>query len=278
VLLGGAGLARVVPIVALVVPLFLLFRAASGSRQAAIRTARTLAVAAGMLVICGAWFYAGSGRFALSDSAGLHLYNRVVEEQGLIDLQGPATAAFVELYGSVPRRGIPHWDVVPVLGQHGLSYPEAEALMGQVAMEGLRSDPVAFFRYSARLSLRSYAAVPSMAAWAAATAPIAALESPVPVRLRVPSTQWWTVSQGAFRRLWSVLLWLPVLGLALLPFVRERLVFLAVLAIPAGYLFTTAQLEQFVPRYVVGVLPFALMLSTVPLAVPGWFIRSRQIA
>jgi hypothetical protein len=78
--------------------------------------------------------------------------------------------------------------------------------------------------------------------------------------------------------LWSVLLWLPVLGLALLPFVRERLVFLAVLAIPAGYLFTTAQLEQFVLRYVVGVLPFALMLSTVPLAVLGWFIRSRQIA
>jgi hypothetical protein len=32
-------------------------------------------------------------------------------------------------------------------------------------------------------------------------------------------------------------------GLLLLPFMKERLVFLALLAVPAGYLLTTAQVE-----------------------------------
>jgi hypothetical protein len=95
---------------------------------------------------CSAW--PGRCGFAIAGGAGLHLYNRVVTQQGLLNARGPATAMFLSRMGTLPLQDVAHWDVSPVLERQGLSYSEARSLMGAVAMEGLRSDPSGFLRYS----------------------------------------------------------------------------------------------------------------------------------
>lgn len=266
-LAGLAGLARVVPLVAIVVPMFLLYRSMTGTRDAAIRTARMMGAGLGLMALCASWHYANGGGFVIAGGAGLHLYNRVVTEQGLLNAREPATAVFLTRMGNRPLQDVAHWDVLPVLERQGMSYADARSLMGAVAMEGLRSDPTGFLRHSTIQSWKEYAAAPTLEPWPSGTEPIAALESPVPPGVRGGSNAWWSRSESVFRQLWRVLMWLPVLGLLLLPSMRERLVFLALLAVPAGYLFVTAQVEFFLDRYVAAVLPFALMLSTTPLSV-----------
>jgi hypothetical protein len=67
---------------------------------------------------------------------------------------------------------------------------------------------------------------------------------------------------------WRVLRWAPLLGVLLLPLLPgpARLTFLALLAVPAGYLFFGSLVEFFLERYVAAVMPFILVLTPTPVA------------
>jgi hypothetical protein len=265
-LAGWAGLARVVPLAVVALPLLLLHTARLGLRPALRRTVRTLLAATAIVATVAAWNFARSGTFAIANSWGLHLYDRVVTEQELIDRDGPATREFLQRIGQRPLEGVPFWEITPALERQGMTYAQTVSLLGGVALEGIHSAPVAFARYSLVLSLRQYWADPSRELWLSPFDRTPGLETPTPLAWRSTSLLWWNQFRGLYAAMWPVLLWATPLGLLALLLLRQRLVFLALLAVPMLFLLAISQLEQFVERFVLAVLPFVLMLVPAPLA------------
>ena len=69
---------------------------------------------------------------------------------------------------------------------------------------------------------------------------------------------------------------MPLAGLLFLAWLPGRLVFLALAAVPAGYLLAGAFADVFVPRYMIRVVPFALVLVPLPLAGLAGIWRHRE--
>jgi hypothetical protein len=272
-LIGWATLARVTPIAAMALPLFLV-HARSSVRETVRHTIRTLATAALVVIACLVWTGIQSGRFALTDSQGLHLYNRVVAEQFLIDRSGTSTRQLIEVLGHDLTRA-PQWEVLDELRHRGRSYASGESLMGAVAREGIRRDPWSFLRTSFALTWREYSARGHLEQWAdgAAGTNAPALLTVVPRRITEMTRPVWWLLESIFARVWFVLRWLPIAGLLVLPALRQPQLAVAVLAAAFGYLFASAQVEAFDDRYVVAVLPFLLML--VPAMAAPLLVRMR---
>jgi hypothetical protein len=266
---GMAGLARVVPLAAIVVPILLIHYSRVDRRSSIERSARVLGVAASIILLVATWNLVRGGSFSISTGTGLHLYNRVVTEQGLLDPDAPQTARLLALLGDRPLAGVPHWEIVEALEGRGLSWDEASQLMGDVAVAGIRHDPLAFELYALRLAWREYEAVPALELWATGDQPIASLESPFPSGWQSSSIAWLRQAERGFALVWPLILWMPLAGLLLLPLLQSRATFLAVLAVPFGYLLATAHVEYFLARFIVAVLPFALVLTPAPFAALG---------
>lgn len=273
---GCAALARVVPLLAIVLPVLLLRFDPLHRRSSILRAARIVSIAAVVMLVAASWNFIGSGSFALSGSTGHHLYNRVVTEQMLIDRGAPATTRFLAIVGDRPLAGVAHWDIRPLLEGSGLDYTEATRLMGDVALEGMRTRPAGFLAYSLALAWREYAAVPSLELAPIETDARADLESLMPAAVRGSPLLWWTAFEEVFRALWPVLLWMPIAGLLMVPWLPEPRMFLALFSVPAIYLVVTGHIEYFLDRYVVAVLPFALMLAPAPLAAIAELWRRRS--
>lgn len=275
VLAGWAALARVVPFAAVAAPVLLLFISHERiSRRAILRTARVLSAAAAVVVVAGGWIWHNSGTFAVANSQGLHLYNRAVTEQNLLNRDGSATQRFLALMDHRPLHGLAHWHVTPVLQEQGLAYGEMERLMGDVAWEGIRSRPGAFFSHSLGMVAREYRANPvsRFPMWASRTLPIPELENEPVLGVHIGSVLWRRDQDRVFATLLPALSLAPILGLMLLPWLAGRLVYLALFILPIGYLSASAFMEYFSARYVICVLPFMLILAPTPVAVlvAGW--------
>ena len=201
-------------------------------------------------------------RFGVTTSTGAHMYNRVVTEQGLLDRDGPATRELVSRVGDRPLQGLSHQDTRALMSE--LDDGEAMDLMGDAAREGMLSQPLQFELFSIRMAIREYAPTPSLEPWPSAVATTPRLESVVPTRFHGGSVLWWARLDHEWSALWPWLLWLPLAGLLALPLLRERLLFLALLALPLGYIFVNAHIEFFLPRYSAAVMPFLLMLAPAP--------------
>lgn len=264
-LVAWATLARMVPGPAMILPLLFVQLSTRGVRAAAFRTVRIVAMALAGVAAVAAWTFVNTGSFALSNGQGLHLYNRVVTEQGLLDHQGPATQSLRTRLGDRPLR-VPHWDISTTLLADGLSYLEIAGLLGEVAVEGLRTDAPAFVAYSFPLAWRNYRAAPTLQIEDSSDQALPAFKRSPPSSWRRFSSRWWLLFVSAFVILWPILSWAPVLGLVMLPLLRDRWRFAAVFAVPAGYLWATAHVEYFLDRYIVCVLPFALVLVLAPVA------------
>ena len=275
---GWAALARVVPLAAVALPLLLVHYARRGSWLAAARgTARVLLVAVGMVAMAGVWIYLGLLRpvedtrqepqFEIANSTGYHMFNRVVREQHLLNRDGPATR---ELISKVEPpldagRGV---GVSRRLRESGMSYEEIAHLQGRVAIEALRRYPVRFALYSAHMAWREYWSDPSthLPHWGAAPAPVASLDNRVRLGLNASSILWRQENDKIFNAIWPMLCWWPLAGLLFLPVLRSPFVVVAMLLVPAGYLYSASSVEFFLERHIVCVIPFALVLVPVPLA------------
>jgi hypothetical protein len=275
VLAGWAALARVVPFAAVAAPVLILFLSQDRvSRRAMLRTVRVLSVAAAVVAIAGGWIWYKSGTFAVANSQGFHLYNRAVTEQSLLNRDGPATRRFLALMDHRPLQGLPHWHVTPVLEEKGLAYGEMVRLMGDVAWEGIESRPGAFLIHSIGMVARQYRAnpLPQLPLWAHQTLPIPELENEPVLGIHRGALLWRRDQARLFTTLLPALSLAPILGVVLLPWLTGRPVYLALFVLPVGYLSASALLEYFSARYVIGVLPFMLILAPTPVAalVAGW--------
>jgi hypothetical protein len=279
-LVGGcfaafASLARIVVLPTLALPVLLLHLSEHGlCPRAFVRTLRLLAVPVVVVLLAAAWIWGHAGDFSISAYPGLHLYDRVVMEQELLDRDGAATRRFLSLVGERPLRGAGHWDVTPILLESGLSRDDAVRVLSDVAREGIRGHPGPFIRESLAIAWREYESNPllDIPPMRGADVPVVALENEPLLGFRAASIFWRHDVDRLFSALWPFLLWAPIAGLALLPLLRGRGTFLSLLVVPVVYLLACASGECFDQRYVAGVLPFALILAPAPLAalVEGW--------
>jgi 4-amino-4-deoxy-L-arabinose transferase-like glycosyltransferase len=266
---GFSGLLRVVPLAGLLPAAALLHLRRPGGLGWR-RLGLTVGTAAVVLAIPVAWYWARSGSASLTNSTGMHLFNRVVTEQRLLDESAPATRRLLAALGGQDPRGLPHWIVTGHSGLGGMEEREEDLLLGTVAWEGIRRNPLAFVLYTPGLLWRNWHGNPLEHRWipraGETEGPIPALESRPflpPGREQLQMREW---MEKVYRLGWPVVRWLAIGGLVIgLLHPRRDLTFaLAVTAV--GYLLVTALIEYHSPRYNVAVFPFVMALALLPVS------------
>lgn len=259
-LTGWAVTLRVVPLAALVPSLLMVYLVPHpivGFRRFRI----TLVSLVGVIMLPLLWFWICTGFPVLTSSTGLHLFNRVVTEQQLLDQNGPATRTLLNLQEGKDPRGIPHWEVLNGV----LDYNQKELLLRAVSLEGIRKDPWKFLGYTFPLAWRMFKA--DSFYWIPLWGDTASLHP----RLETPPVLGFTASSFAWRRsleevhhsLWPVICWAGVVGMLLAVFHPQRVLIFSIAWIPIGYLLSSASVEYFNARFNVAVAPFVAALSMV---------------
>lgn len=249
-LLGAAGLLRVVPALALApacgILLLLPWRDRKPRRLALMVTTACLLMAAPVL-----WFGIRSGRPALADSSALHLFNRVVAQQRLLDPSAAGTRTLLASLGGADPRGLSWWDAWSKLQSPDMPDSTFQALLGRVAWEGIRSDPVGFVGYVPALAWEELMSEPSTwtPRWGESKERQPTLEVPAPGPVTASGLAWRERTAAFARQAWPAIGWLALLGMAIAAWHPERLVVLALASVPAFYLLGTATLEAFDVRY-----------------------------
>jgi Dolichyl-phosphate-mannose-protein mannosyltransferase len=265
VLAGGAGTLRVVPIVALLPAFCLIYLS---DRRLQLRPlAITLTAAVVTLSIPLLWFWAKSGRPLLADSAGYHIFNRVIIEQQHLDEYGPATRELlVLLSGKDPRVFSDHSQVREQAKILELGWHKSELLMRQVALEGIYKNPWSYLAYTPYLAFRTLL-VPTnfLPPWPDTNQIEPVLENAPLLACTEASIAWRQTLDETNRVLWPTLCWLAIAGTLAGLAGRQRLLILALAWVPVGYLLASAAVENFCPRYNASVVPLVAILAMIPL-------------
>ena len=140
---GWAGTLRVVPLAALAPSICIIYLLPPTKRGLKL-AAKTLTVTVGFVVLPILWCWYKSGEPALTNSMGLHLFNRVVTEQKQLDENGAATKMLIDLLGGKDPKGVPHWQIREDTNIQKLGYFQQERLLRSVAIEGILKEPWAF--------------------------------------------------------------------------------------------------------------------------------------
>jgi len=275
--LGWSGTLRVVPLVGLapaVCAVLLWGAGAKYHRQLAVLAGAAIVVMISPIV----WFGVRTGRPALATSSGLHLYNRVLSEQKLIDEAGPATRKLRSLLaGKDPRAD--HWIVREQPGVRELGYKEQERLFRAVALEGIAKDRLGYAWYTLRLAWRDYVAptgwVPT---WYESPDPTPDLEDSPPVPFSASGLSWRWSQEELQATIWPILCWLALAGTLLGLVHPQRAIVAALACIPIGYLLASGAVEYFSPRYNAAIEPFVPALAVLALDRALWGALLRRLS
>jgi hypothetical protein len=268
-MLGWAALARIVPFAGGVPAVLAILIYGEPARAVAMRKSALVAGLVLMTIAAPAlWCGARSRDFALSSATGLHLYNRVVADQGLLDPNGAADSRLLRLLGPAPAIGAPHWEIEAALERKGVDKARAEALMRQAALEGIRRAPRKYIAYSFRQAWEQYFLDPDT------FMPYAAnpfdypddLEPPPLIGASANSLLWRQHLEDAFAVAWRFVPWIGLASVPLIPLLEEREILLGLALVPAGYLVATAFVEYLLSRYNAAIVPFVVMLAGAALA------------
>ena len=209
------------------------------------------------------WFEINDGRFTLTSGWGGHLYNRVVQCQKLLDPEGMAALPGVDL------RELAHWEIADKLSPLMPSWAAVETMVRDIAVEGLRTDPVGYVKFSFGHAWRL--TIPHPCVYLGCVAETyelhADLESAPLRQFSTSAREWQGTLIDAFAAVWPWLCWIGVLSMLLVPFVAERAVPIALFLLVAGYMLSTAFVEFYLTRYNVAVTQQVAALAIVPLAV-----------
>lgn len=263
-LMGWAGVLRVVPLVALFPAIVATYFMGAVERR--VRRAAVTWTAAGVVILVPIlWCGVLSGQPTLAVSQGFHLFNRVVMEQGLWDAQGRSTQRLLALREGEELLGKTWWDVRYDGGVQDLNDEDAERLFREVSFEGIRKDPWGYLTYTPDLAWRMYLARPDwIPAWGDTIDVEPPLESPAPMTVTATSLGWRQGLERFQQQVWPMVCWMAVVGFCVGLWSRQRLLVLALAWIPAGYLLGSASVEFFSKRYNSAVAPFVVLLALLP--------------
>lgn len=261
--LAWATLARVVPLAAGILSVLAIMMD-RGPRAAGLRRFGTIvALVTVLLAIPIFWFGIRSDTFALSNSVGRHLYNRVVADQYLLDKKAPATSNLLALIAPLDPYGVPHWKIQPLLKGKGLTDEQIETLMRRTSLENIHRAPLRYVLYSLQQTWIQYFLNP-LPFMPYASTPFEydrELESPPILRPCVSSLLWRERLEGAFDVAWRYIPWIALASLPLIPLLEQRGTFLAFALTPAAYILSTALVEYLLSRYNAAIIPFVFMLA-----------------
>jgi hypothetical protein len=259
-LMGWGVILRVVPLVALSPAICLVYLSPlsrNGLRRLGISAIAALAI----VLLPIAWCGYKSGYPGLTDSTGLHLYNRVIDEQKLVNEDGPSTRRLEALLAGKDLRNA-HWIVIQ---EAGLDYEQAEHLMRKVSLEGISKYPARFLLYSPGLAWRTLI-VPTqwIPDWSLTMSAMPRLENPPLLAFTASDLDWHWDLDSLNLRIWPILCWIAVAGGLLAFWSRQRPLALAIAWIPVGYLLAGACVEYFNPRFNSAIVPFIAALAMLP--------------
>lgn len=279
-LTGWAGTMRAVPLAALIPSLCIVYLGAQAKKNFLLAGV-TIAVTAGTVLLPILWLWQGSGHPALSTGVGFHLFNRVVTEQKQLDKEGPATRRLLTLLQEKDPGNVPFWELREQGRVPELSYTEADNLFRTVALEGIRKDPWGYFIYSFPLTWRVLLGDPFgwLPVWGDTISSYPRLENPPLLTFTASSLTQRQNLEKAHRVLWPILCWTAIAGTFLGLLLPQRNMVLALAWVPIGYLFASAVVETYNPRFNVAIAPFVAALAMVPIGlVLDWKTTKRHIA
>lgn len=262
-LAGLACTVRVVPAVGCLATLAVV-GSGEGWRRRWRGAALAVAVCGGVVAAaCGVQF-ACNGQFGLANSAAGHLFNRVVNEQGLIDEAAPATRRIIGLWGPLVARQSEHTLVRAKFEEHGIGYVEGMALLGEAAREGLRSHAFAYAGYTVRQAIGQLFTNAEMPIGNESSGPDGDLAWRPVLGSGFSGNVALRRVRGGQALLWPILAALAVVGGAVAS-VRRRHARAALGWAFGGVviLLTQAAIERSIPRYSVPAVPFVIPLAVV---------------
>ena len=260
-MLGVVAVSRVVPLAGILPGLLwvLVFRPATRWR---LLTVAFALAAAGTVAVPMTWTAVHGNGFALTYSAPAHLYNRVVYEQHLIDSSATASRILLAKLHGVEPWSDQHSIIEHRLIDEGMDYRESIRLLGRVAREGIRRDPVAYatgsLRYQAQLLFLNGVFDP----FAIDPTVVDSVERPPIFGISASALDWRRSLERAQGRAWPLLAWVSLLVLPILATLGRRAAVLFALGASSllhmtGIAFT----ENVVDRYMVLIQPFLVVVA-----------------
>lgn len=280
-LLGWAGLARLLSPLAAGLPAVLVLMSSKDTGTAGIRRfSAVFAVVVFVLALPITWFGVRSGHFTLSSGTGYYMYTRIAMDAGLFDANAPATARFLRLIAPLQPQGHWHWEIGPILAKKGLNWRQINSMLQRVAWEGIRHAPMRYIIGSLRQAWTQYFADPSpLIPWAADTVPYTReLDSPPILGNRANSLLWREELQEGFADAWVYIPWLALAAFVLPPFLDEGMIFLALALIPFGYTVSTAFGGMLLSRFNAAIIPFMICLAAGPFAAVPRLLQTLDVA
>jgi hypothetical protein len=265
-LMGFAFITRVAPLAALLPAFVIIYWNGPPVWPNFRKLSITLAIAVVMFLIPVSWTWHKTGVAKLANSSALHLYQRVIYDQKLLDRDGPATQRLLAILHGQDPSPYPTWELMALDGFRDLTFPAQLDLMGKISYEGLQKYPEQYFEHTFGLAWAEYLCPTDwISYWADTVSPEPRFENAPPLPFNTSSNSWRERIMDVNRSGWAIFCWSAIAGLAVGLFGRNWRLVLALALVPAGYLLATASVEMYGPRYNAPVIPFIVALSVIPL-------------
>ncbi len=264
---GWAVTARVSPLGSLFLFTLVLLFGAGFTKERVAKSGLALGTLLLVVFVPMFWSLLRKGRFELTASTGLHLYNGVVKQQGILDPGAPCTRKLLELTGMPHPEEHFHWEIAAVLKKKGLDTLRINDLLKGVALESIRSSPGRYLLGSLAQAWKqvNMPVGGDIPIWPQNTEPDDRIETCPPL---VPSSRGFQARRTLFdaaEGLWPWLICAFLAGAVLSLFRRERTYPLGFFLIVAGYIGIQAMVEILTPRYSMCAVPFLAGLAFLPL-------------
>jgi hypothetical protein len=240
-------------------------------------------VAVAMLVLPPmVWLKVRDDQFALTNSMGGPLFNRVVFDQGLVARDAPVTAFLLHLLGDDPEWEH-HIHTRAKLEAKGVGYFDATEILGAAAQEAIVRNPVEYLAHTFEIAWRQLFMNPFLHRWPQVAGPWdRSTEKPPLGGISQGSLVWRLTLERVQALVWAPLCWCAIAGLLLLMVSRPvRWPLLALACVPAGTLLGTALVESAYDRYSAPLIPFLVAVAVGGIAclvaAAGGFVRRRSV-
>jgi len=265
-MLAGFGvIIRVSPIAGLL-PAFCCIYLAGPWREGLRSLAITISATVFVVLLPIGWCWHHSGNARLTNSSGVHLFDRIVTEQKLIDEDGPATQKLQLLLQGQDLRKVPLSEIMAHAGLSRMSFDEKVTLAGDVAIEGLIANPWQYLVRTPQIAWREFIEpTGALPAWAITSTIQPDFENAPLLPFAGTCFRWRETVLEINAVLWPILCTLAMVGVILGLVGYRRSFSLALAGVPAGVLGLTAAVEVLFPRYNAPVVPFVCMSAMLPL-------------
>ncbi|GEM_PF-4367205 len=260
-MIGFAGLSRLSPLGGLIPAAGLIFW--FGGVRKPLKHFLVLLLSVCVVVVGPMlWCFFKSGNFGLADSTGLHLYQRMIFQQGLVAKDRPYTKLLLQGMDGKDIRKIPHWGISDHLHAKGAGYRDIERLLFKVSMESLKEFPVEYLlgSFENLWELVKYPR-PYDLMWAGNHKEFKPLEQKAVLTVSKEGVRFLDWSILFYSGIWPYVLWGSIFSLVwVLLRLKSRYIEASIAITFLGYYLVQVMVEVVCGRYNMAVAPFIFVI------------------